>query len=143
MKTIYIAGPMLGYTWEQACMWRRPLQQALEAVGFTSIHPGDTGDWKPGETLWFKDEGKLNTHGIDALLVSGADMLLANLSYADRPSVGSIMEIAWAWTLGKPVIIVRGEAEWTRHPFITGSALAWLDSLDEVPETLEMLRGRL
>ena len=65
--------------------------------------------------------------------VQKADIILANLSIEakDRPMVGSIMEIAWAYSTHKTVIAIKGTSYYSRHPMIKGSVHAWAESLDE------------
>ena len=65
--------------------------------------------------------------------VEDCDIVLVNLSIEakDRPMIGSIMELAWAYKLHKTVIAVRGTGYYSRHPMVKGIVHAWADSLEE------------
>jgi nucleoside 2-deoxyribosyltransferase len=65
--------------------------------------------------------------------VAKADIILANLAIeaSDRPMIGSIMEIAWAYHQNKTVIAIRGSSYYSKHPMIRGAVQAWVDSVEE------------
>jgi nucleoside 2-deoxyribosyltransferase len=65
--------------------------------------------------------------------VSQCDILLVNFAIEpkDRPMVGTIMEVAWAYLTHKTVIAIRGTGYYTRHPMIKGAVHAWADDLTE------------
>ncbi len=65
--------------------------------------------------------------------VREADIILVNflIEPSDRPMIGSLMEIAWAYHSHKTVIAIRGPGYYSRHPMIVGSVHAWANDLDE------------
>jgi len=65
--------------------------------------------------------------------VENADIILSNLQLqaVDRPMVGSLMEIAWAFAMHKTVIAIKGTSYYSRHPMIKGSVHAWADTIEE------------
>lgn len=67
--------------------------------------------------------------------VESADVILADLTQYDptRPLVGTYMELAWAWYLKKPVVVIAAEDDYLarKHPFIVESVAAYFPTLDE------------
>lgn len=65
--------------------------------------------------------------------VERCDIMLVNLAIepVDRPIIGTVMEIAWAYDMHKTVIAVRGTGYYARHPMVTGSVHAWADTVEE------------
>ena len=70
--------------------------------------------------------------------VEKATIILANFSLEpkDRPMVGSLFEIAWAWQLHKTIIAIKGNNYYSFHPMILGAVNAWADDLDEACEII-------
>lgn len=71
--------------------------------------------------------------------VEKAGIVLVNFSIepSDRPIIGTVMEIAWAWANRKVIIAIKGPGYYTKHPMITGCVNAWADSLEEAVEIIK------
>lgn len=71
--------------------------------------------------------------------VEKCDIILANFAIEpiDRPIIGSLMEIAWGYTMHKSIIAVRGAGYISRHPMILGCVHAWGNDLDEAMEIIK------
>ena len=71
----------------------------------------------------------------DYLSVSKADIIVANMDTfgASRPSVGTHWEMAWAWQMKKPIILISDNENYIHHPF-TGQS-SWI--VKDVDELLE------
>lgn len=56
----------------------------------------------------------------DYMAVEHADLIIANLDTfgADRAMLGTTAEMAWAWQLHKPIIVIAHEDQYTKHPFV-------------------------
>jgi nucleoside 2-deoxyribosyltransferase len=65
--------------------------------------------------------------------VQKADIILANLALDanDRPMVGSLMEIAWAYAMHKTIIAIKGTSYYSQHPMIKGAIHAWANDVEE------------
>jgi nucleoside 2-deoxyribosyltransferase len=65
--------------------------------------------------------------------VQAADIILINLDLQakDRPMVGSIMELAWAFLLHKTVIAIKGDSYYSYHPMVQGCVHAWAKNVTE------------
>lgn len=114
MKTVYLYGPIAGKTFGECTDWRNWMAEQLAPHGIQAISP-----------LRFKDylgnlKAELSGHGReysemnvlstpDAVIardkfdVLRVDMLAGNFLDADRVSIGSMMEQAWAHQAHKPI----------------------------------------
>ena len=72
-------------------------------------------------------------------MVTQADIVLADLSNADRISIGTMMEIAWAAYLNKQVIVVMGETNPHRHAFVLEAATIILPTVEDAYDYLKAL----
>jgi nucleoside 2-deoxyribosyltransferase len=78
----------------------------------------------------------------DKLDVMRADALLVNLLTApETPSLGTIMEIAWAYLLQKPIIVAMTEDNvHHKHPMIRSACSIILPTLEEaIDVTIRMI----
>jgi len=145
-RKIYLAGPVTGISYQEAYAWRHLVSVKIEIYNqrkstihhLETINPIFGQESLVGENniKAFYDNDPLATQ--QALLqrsyfnVSRADVVLANVVNAKRLSVGTIMEIGWAYALRKPVILVM-EDDLNPHnsPLITQSAFAIVSYLDD------------
>lgn len=107
-KSIYLCGPIGGCTFEEANGWREQLREVLHPLECVSpLRPFDVGGLimsaygEPGPgiadypTRFLRDRD--DVHWSDALLV--------NFIGAKRKSIGSAMEIAWAFQRCIPIFV--------------------------------------
>lgn len=123
MKKIYLCGPINGCTDAECMDWRAH----VKSIWPTTIDPMSR-DYRGRESECLREIVELDKRDIQS-----SAALIVNY---DRPSVGTSMEIIFAWQLGKPVVLVckKGEklSPWlvyhctaVRHSF--ADALAWLE----------------
>ena len=74
----------------------------------------------------------------DYLSVSKADIIVGNMNTfgASRPSVGTQWELAWAWQMKKPIVLITDDENYIHHPF-TGQA-SWI-----VPDVDTLLKEKV
>ena len=114
IKKVYLAGPITGKSWEQSESWRDRFKQALADTaphihgysplrekGFL-INEKEISDSYDG-TLFSTQRAIMSRDFFD---VKTSDALVANLTGATIISVGTVMEIAWAYQLRIPCIII-------------------------------------
>ena len=124
-RLVYLAGPI--YDCDDTCMeWRKDVANRLRRKNIQSLSPMNR-DYRGREQ---------DTHvrrrivECDKNDVVRCDTILA---VCEQPSFGTAMEVYFAWSLQKQILVV------TRHgsPWIHYHATAIFDSLDEAIETLE------
>lgn len=91
MRT-YLCGPINGCTDAEATDWRRYFNGFLPGC----IDPMKR-DYRGKEAASYREIVELDKRDI-----RNADIMVVNYS---KPSVGTSMEIFYAWTLGKPVVL--------------------------------------
>ena len=105
--TLYLCGPINGCTDEECRDWRAYVAGTWQG---RCIDPM-VRDYRGREAEAFREIVEL-----DKIDVANADIILVNY---DKPSVGTSMEILFAWQLGKRVIVVCPEAAvispWLRY----------------------------
>ena len=122
MKTVYLAGPMTGLTFEEANRWRETTQQILEySVYGKSTNIKALNPFRGKEAL-LEDVGELQAFGYtDAITTdqgitsrdrndtTKADCIIMNLLGAKKISAGTMVELGWADAARDPVIVVMEE----------------------------------
>lgn len=118
----YLCGPINGCTDSEAKDWR----EAVKAIFPESIDPMKR-DYRGRETEDYREIVDLDKRDI-----RNADVVLVNY---DKPSVGTSMEIMYAWERGIPIIV------WIRtdervSPWLRYHSTAFVSSLADVEAKL-------
>lgn len=105
---VYLAGPILGVTDDQAIEWRESARIAWNGLPIETVSPM-VRDYRGRE-----DENVAEIVEGDIRDIESCDIVLA---FCWQPSVGTSMEIRHAWTKGIPVYaIVYGRVSpWLRY----------------------------
>lgn len=117
MKTVYLAGPITGLTYEGATDWREYAKKKLTQYNILGVSPmrgkeflRNLSSMPSGNQAKAGDRHGLSLpHGFvarDRLDVRRADAVLMNLLGAERVSIGTMVEIGWADAFLKPVVLV-------------------------------------
>jgi len=147
MKTVYLVGVISEDP--KSHKWRKEATKLLRGK-FRVLDP--TSSKFDKETLREADGDAevlhklVDQHQSEILLpksfqsVEGSDIVLVNLGLeaSDRPMVGSIMEMAWAYHSNKTIIAIKGDTYYCRHPMIKGCVHAWADTVKEACDIIEL-----
>lgn len=103
--SVYLAGPIHGCTDDEVHCWRDAARDALPGY---EIHDPSRRDFRGVES------------GADRIIVEGDKLEIASsslvLAMVPAPSIGTSMEILWAWSLRIPVVTVSSHASpWLRY----------------------------
>lgn len=147
MSKVYLAGPILGVTYNDARFgWRKtvadrfiPSVEALSPMrqeGYLAEQAGplqQTGDlnhiFSKGKMIFTKDW----------LDIKMADIVLVNLLGASVLSRGTLVEIGMAYALGKTIVVVmEPEGNVHDHPFVREPAIV-VHSLDDAIDTVNAM----
>lgn len=150
---VYLAGPIAGVSGHDAIDWRE------EAVRIFSGYKIDSRDpmrakkalaTQPSISRSFHDYESLGTfftsRGImtrDFNDVKQSDILLVNLLGAKTPSLGTIMELAWAFALQKPCVVAiekQGNPH-DNHPMIHEAMSFRVETFDEAIKSVLVILG--
>jgi nucleoside 2-deoxyribosyltransferase len=118
-RTVYLAGPISGLTYDSANDWRAYAQAELAKAGIVGLSPLRGKDYLrsrgvlKGDADWYGDMGVFATQrGImtrDRFDAQRCDVLLVNFLGAKTVSIGTCMEIAWADALRTPIVCIMDE----------------------------------
>ena len=117
-QKIYLCGPINGCTDQECNDWRELLMKAFPRA----INPM-VRDYRGME-----DESYREIVDLDKRDVRLCDAVVVNYS---KPSVGTAMEIFYAWTIGKPVIVWCAE-DCSISPWLRYHSTCFCHSLDDV-----------
>lgn len=138
-KRVYLAGPITGLTYDQGNEWR------LEAKAFLQTHGIDA--YSPMRAKeYLRAEGVLHGSYRDGLFSSArnimvrdfddcrkADLVLCNLLGYPKPSLGTVMEIAWCYAFHVPLVVVMEDKDNPHdgHPMIAESIGFRVNNLED------------
>ena len=123
MKHIYLAGPIAGCSDSEANDWRQHSKQRLEAAGFKVLDPM-TRDFRGHEMT--KEISKIIVEG-DKKDIDDADIVLVCF---EKESVGTSMEIIYAWERERYVYIVNLKTDKRTSPWMVYHSEGVYFSLD-------------
>lgn len=107
IKTIYLCGPINGCTDEQCKDWRELVKTNWEGQCLDPMRRDYRGK---------EDQSVNEIVEFDKIDVMNSDVILVNY---DKPSIGTSMEILYAWERGKLIVVVAAEgtkiSPWMRY----------------------------
>jgi len=122
---IYLVRPISGCSIQEVIQSYEETAEILNSAGNQTLH-AMMGKHHFNETTGIFDvEGY--THpvstdraiiGRDKWMTKKADIVFANFLGAERVSIGSVMELAWAYDHGKHVVLAMEEDNVHRHAFV-------------------------
>lgn len=127
---IYLVRPISGCSFEQVINYYEETTEILNEVGNQTLHAmmgkhtfkDEDGNPKMG---WFRAsdyEDPVSTDraiiGRDRWMTKKADIIYANFLDAERVSIGSVMELAWAFDYSKHVVLTMQKSTIHDHAFI-------------------------
>jgi nucleoside 2-deoxyribosyltransferase len=139
-KAIFLAGPLTGISYGDALDWRRYVESKLPAdvIAFSALrgkrHVANERVLKDSypEHLLSTPQGTITRDRYD---VSRCDALFVNFLNADRVSIGTIMEMAWADAWRIPIILVMEKGNVHDHAFVRQVSAFIAGDLDEAIQT--------
>jgi nucleoside 2-deoxyribosyltransferase len=147
MKKVYLAGPVTGLSFNSSEGWRDEFKRLMKSsallphVGLFS--PLRAKDYLRGEssiaaqyegTTFSSQKGIM---GRDHWDVVTSDALVIDFSGSEQVSIGTVMEIAWAYERRIPVIAVVDKLH--THPMVLEAVTFPVKDLTEALHTLEAL----
>ena len=148
---VYLAGPITGLGYTAADTWRSVVEEILRDNDITALSPlrtgpaefnGPDGERVTAETLdigpMFTDRGIMTRDHWD---VARCDAVLFNLLGVKSVSIGTVMELAWAYAYRKPtVVVMERDGNLHDHPMVREATDYRCDNLTEAVEQLTILR---
>jgi len=119
--TVYLAGPITGLSYDEATDWRGDAREWLAEHGINGLSPMRDKEYlshihnlpalkNAKEDYEYAQLGVMSTSRAimtrDHFDCTRCSVLLVNLLGARRISIGTVMEIAWAWMARIPIVLV-------------------------------------
>ena len=135
MKTLYLAGPITGCSYDGATDWRDYVAKNLPDW-ISPVSPMRGKEYLSEETSIasaYEDIPLSCQKGItcrDRHGVMNCDMMMVNLLGAEKVSIGSVMEMGWADMIRKPFVLIMEPGNMHDHPMVKETAGFIVDTLD-------------
>lgn len=140
---VYLAGPISGLSYDGAEDWRASAKSELSASGIKAVSPLRAKEYLRQVTTPLTGTGEEYAHlgvlstprGVmtrDRFDATRCDALLVNLIGADRVSIGTVMEIAWADLKRTPIVVAMEPSGNLHEHMMIAEAIGFrVPSLDE------------
>ena len=136
---VYLAGPITGTSYGECTDWRQYVQEQLaQNWNVAGMSPMRHKDYLLRETSMgdtYEDQVMSSQRGIfarDFWDADRCDALFVNLLGADRVSIGTVMEISWAWSARNPcVLVMENEGNPHEHAMLREACPFRVDTIDE------------
>lgn len=144
--TVYLAGPIGGCTYEGCTEWRKHVGFKLRDMGLRPVSPMRSKRFLSGERCI---DDRHYTHPLatprgilarDFWDCNRCDVVLAVLTGVTKVSIGTVMEIAWAYQAKIPVVLViEDEGNPHEHVLLAGACPFRVSTIDDAMEIVSSL----
>lgn len=152
MKKVYLAGPITGKSFDDSEGWRDEFKHLLRQDQYGRL-AGRIELFSPLRSkpyllkeVKIADSYEQHLFSTEKAIlardfhdVQTADALVVFLGLAERVSIGTVVEIAWAYSRRIPIIIIGDKGGIHDHAFLRGMSSWWVDTLDEAMSVLNAL----
>lgn len=145
---IYLSGPICGLTFAEATQWRHDVFEELADFAeildpMRDVAPVDTvldsgGSRSTADQVMSTDRGIVIRDHNDTIT---STILFVNLLGAQRASIGTVAEIAWAYQRMPIVVVMENEGNPHDHPFIRDMASYRVDSIERALNVTRSIMG--
>ena len=136
----YLAGFICGTKLEECSSWRKRIRMHFAQKSWDDLIFFDPMNGQAISTI--TTDGLKSSVDPQALFhrdyraIQESDLIIVNLNTfgETRTPTGTICEIALAWEMKKPIIIITDEMQYKAHPFLRYFASAFVKDVDELLE---------
>jgi len=143
--TVYLAGPITGLTYDDGQEWRDHARAVLRSYGIEAYSPLRAKEYlrdhgvldAGGSDSSYADIALSSSSGIvtrDRMDCTTRDLVLANLTGAERVSIGTAIECGWADAARVPIVCAMEDGNVHDHAMIRGLAGFIVPTLEEAVE---------
>jgi len=147
MKRVYLAGPISGISFKESQDWRTEISRTLNVFNITPLSP------LRGKKEILKNENEIKDSYDETMFgskscinisdyhdVKSSEALFVNLLGAERVSIGTVMEIAWAQEMRKPVVVImEDDGNIHEHSMLTYNVIRKNNLKDGIEVILRLL----
>jgi len=144
---VYLAGPITGVSYDGCTEWRERVKEMVDN-SITTLSPMRGKQFikerstSNGIAMAYEDSPLASTKGIntrDYNDVRRADAIFVNFLGAEKISIGTVMEIAWARAFSIPVVCVMEKDNIHNHSMLNYACGYIVNTLEEGVLILEAL----
>ncbi len=125
MNTVYLLGPIIGTSKQDMLGWRGEAKERLRSSGYKVLSPltGEALLWPhkkidtTAASRYPQGVGR-STWNADRARIKSCDIVLANFLGSKKVSIGSIIELTWAFEWSKLSVLIMSQRNPHRHPWI-------------------------
>jgi nucleoside 2-deoxyribosyltransferase len=142
MKSVYLAGPITGCTYQGCTDWRKKAIERLKEFDIEGLDPMRAKSYLEA----FVEMGNEYNHPLSSARgimtrdhwdCTRCDIVLVNFIGAKTVSIGTVMEVAWAWDNQIPVVMAIEESGNPHHHAMINEATGFrVQTLEEAIETV-------
>lgn len=143
---VYLAGPITDLTYEGAVDWRDYVATQLDSKKVETLSPMRGKTYLLSERSLkaegYSDQVMSTAKGInrrDFFDCNRADCVFVNLLGAKRVSIGTVMEIAWAFQNKIPTIVIMEKDNIHQHAMIEDSVSWKVESVEQALDIVKFL----
>lgn len=146
-KLVYLAGPITGCSYDGCTNWRDFAKAELAKHGIDGLSPMRQKNYLMREKIIadsYDDKVMSCAKGIlarDRWDATRCDVLLANFLGAQKVSIGTIMEIAWADLSRIPIVLVMDKNNIHTHAMVREAVGFEVETLESGIEVVCKLLG--
>jgi len=145
LRRVYLAGPISGLAYDAATDWREDTTRELAKYGIQGMSPMRCKSYLSDlSDLGVEDVHEMNVcsspRGImtrDRYDCTNCDVLLVNFLGAERVSIGTVMEIAWADLCRTPIVVAMEPDNIHKHAMVNEAIGFQVSTLDEAVEIVK------
>jgi len=138
MLKVYLAGPISGLTHAQCTEWRDYASDKLADAGITSYSPMRHKEFLSDKGVIEQSYPQFALSSDKAIMtrdhndVVTSDAILVNLLDFKRVTIGTVMELAWAYDRQIPVVVIMEKTgNLHDHPMVREAISIRVETLDE------------
>lgn len=142
---VYLAGPITGLTFDGASDWREQFAKRMNSDRVECLSPLRGKEFLRGAGVLHSGtyNGSLTTGKAitrrDFFDCTRSSVVFINLKDAKRVSIGTVMEIAWAFQKQIPTVVVMEPGNIHNHVMINESITYAVETIEEGEDILRLL----
>lgn len=147
LRRVYLAGPISGLDYNAATDWREDVTEHLARYGIQGMSPmrcksylADLQDLGAEDITANPRNVCSSPRGImtrDRYDCTNCDVLLVNFLGAERVSIGTVMEIAWADLCRTPIVVAMEEDNIHKHAMVSEAIGFQVPTLEEAVDIVK------
>jgi len=137
----YLAGPITGFSYQDVTGWREKAVRMLGKLGISAYSPMRGKEQLAGfAEIGHSDDNQtegipVNARGVmvrDHFDCTRADVVIAYLPKCEWPSLGTVMEVAWAYDRKIPLVAVTPiDSCYCKHPMLSEAMDYRVDTIEQ------------